>query len=78
MFEPLIPSHIQEVLSLMDDRSRAIVLSRIHEVCSRPQVDNESTFEISSGLFTQRIRTFEDYFVLFDVVEIGHERFVAI
>ena len=78
MLEPLIPRVIQESLSRMSDRDRAIVLQRIHDVCSRPQVDNTSTFEINAGSFTQRMRIYEDYFILFDVVEIGQEKFVAI
>lgn len=62
----------------MSGRERAIVLQRIHDVCSSPQVDNRNTFEIDAGSFTQRMRIYDDYFILFDVVEVGREKFVAI
>lgn len=41
-------------------------------------MDNRTIYEIETAGFTQRIRDFGDYFILFDVVVVDGEKFVAV
>lgn len=69
---------VLDYLAKLEPEDRAYVLRCVFEICRSPQVDNRATFEIESGGFRQRIRDFGDYFILFDVVVVDGEKFVAI
>ena len=69
---------VLEYVSLLEPEGRAFILKCVLDICARPQVDNETTFEIEVGGFTQRIRDFGDYFILFDIVTVAGEKFIAI
>lgn len=78
MFDYRFTPPVREYLSNLDPDGRAFILKYVFDICKSPQVDNERTFEIEVGGVTQRIRDFGDYFILFDVVTVAGERFIAI
>ncbi len=78
MFDYRFTPPVREYLSKLDPEGRAFILKCVFDICNSPRVDNETTFEIEVGGFTQRIRDFGDYFILFDVVTVAGERFIAI
>lgn len=69
---------VLDYLSNLEPEDRAYILKCVFEICRSPQVDNRATSEMESGGFRQRIRDFGDYFVLFDVVIVDGQKFVAI
>ncbi|MXY36273.1 MAG: hypothetical protein F4052_04720 [Dehalococcoidia bacterium] len=73
-FAPSVLSY----LSNLEPEDRAFVLQCVFQVGRSPQVDNRTTYEVETAGFTQRIRDFGDYFILFDVVVVDGEKFVAI
>lgn len=78
MFDYKFTSSALRYVTHLDPESRAFILQCVLDICNGPQVDNKTTFEIEIGGSTQRIRTFGDYVVLFDVVEAAGEKFIAI
>ena len=78
MFDYRFTRPILEYVSHLDPEGRAFILRCVFDICGSPQVDNKTTFEIQVGGFTQRIRDFGDYFILFDIVTVAGEKFIAI
>ncbi len=78
MFDYRFTPPVLEYVSLLEPEDRAFILRCVLDICGSPQVDNETTFEIEVGGFTQRIRDFGDYFILFDIVTVAGDKFIAI